>query len=348
LKKKIVLLSHQFYPKIGGIETVSEFLADSMYCAGYEVRLLTWSTDNTGKVFNYEVVRKPNFLQLIRQIAWADVVFENNPCMRLAWPNLFYNRPTIIALHTWISRVNGKLSIQDFIKLRWIKRAKFVISCSKAVQQRCWRSSLVIENSYKEELFRVVSTVPRTLDFVFLGRLVSDKGADMAIRALHTLLQALENKPRIANVSLTIIGEGVERDALEQLVKELQLQKNVVFKGTLIGEQLVQCLNQHRFLLVPSMWQEPFGLVVLEGMACGCIPIVSDSGGLPEAIGHAGLIFKRGDINSLVNCMITILQNKELEERIRIKAPSHLAAHTTKKVSEKYLSVLETVISSSS
>src|SRR5690606_40338743 len=92
---------------------------------------------------------------------------------------------------------------------------------------------------------------------------------------------------------LTIIGDGPEAPVLKALAVKYGLEHKVDFKGSLQGKELVDCLNQHKLILVPSRWEEPFGNVALEGMACGCIPVVSDGGGLAEAVGHAGLTFQR-------------------------------------------------------
>ena len=51
---------------------------------------------------------------------------------------------------------------------------------------------------------------------------------------------------------------------------------------------MVEELNRHEIMVVPSRWNELFGVVALEGMACGCAMLVSDGGGLPDAVGYAG------------------------------------------------------------
>ena len=92
-------------------------------------------------------------------------------------------------------------------------------------------------------------------------------------------------------VSLTVIGAGPELSALKERVTALNLTGRVKFTGGLTGNALVDELRQHKFILIPSKWREPFGVVALEGMAAGCIPIVADGGGLPDAVGNAGVIF---------------------------------------------------------
>jgi glycogen(starch) synthase len=87
---------------------------------------------------------------------------------------------------------------------------------------------------------------------------------------------------------LKVIGEGPCRNDLEERVRKLGLADQVEFLGAIVGEPLVNILNRHKILVVPSSWNEPFGIVALEGIACGCMVIGSSGGGLPEAIGPCG------------------------------------------------------------
>ena len=103
-------------------------------------------------------------------------------------------------------------------------------------------------------------------------------------------------------------------------------------------------LNKHNFLLVPSVWEEPFGLVVLEAMACGCIPIVSNSGGLPEALGNAGLLFDKGNLNALVEKMEYLITNTTLRDNFRNEAISHLKNHNSEIIGKKYLDVVKNLL----
>ncbi len=341
----ILVLSHYFYPAIGGIETLTEMFSHELVNHGHNVRVLTWSVDNTHKQFPFVVVRNPDVNTLFREHNWADVVFENNPSLRLSWPNVFVRRPLVTSLQTWISRTDGTSSAQDWVKVKWLKRAYKVIACSNAIRNVCFPDSVVIPNPYDANTFRRIPGVTKTEDFVFLGRLVSDKGADAAIKALHQIVTDAERNGKF-KPTLTIIGEGPERVALETLSNKLGVGKSVLFTGSLRGEELARCLNKYRYLLVPSAWKEPYGIVALEGMACGCIPIVSDGGGLPEAVGSAGLVFKRGEVADLANHMVQLLTDDALCNQLRAAAADHLAKNQSKTVVKQYLDILtEAVVS---
>lgn len=342
---KILFISHKFYPDIGGIEVNSEILANNFQNKGCEVCLLTWTEGSGIKSFPFKVIRNPSLQQIFISHQWADVIYENNPCLRMSWPNLFIKRPLVVALRTWIGRTDGSMGWQDKLKMYWLKRAAASIAVSEAVRLKTWPKATVIGNPYRQSVFRRIPNVKKDFDFVFLGRLVSDKGADLAIRALKLLIaEAQKTSDPVDALALTVIGDGPERSNLEGLANELGIGANVTFKGNLVGKDLVYCLNQHKILLVPSIWEEPFGNVALEGMACGCIPIVSDRGGLPDAVGKAGLTFNSGNVNALVETIQSILNNPSLEENLRNAAAEHLKSHHPDIVAQKYLDIIKTVV----
>lgn len=335
MKLKILFFTHRFYPDIGGLESNAEILATSFSKLGHEVCVVTWTEAIGPAIFSFKLIRNPGFFQLLHAHKWADIVFENNPCLRLSWPNIFLKRPGVIALNTWVNRVNGKLGYQDRLKIYLLKRASKVIAVSDAIRIKIWPSAVVVSNPYKDDLFKITGEVNRNIDFVFLGRLVSDKGANLAIEAMKYFL----------NSSLTIIGNGMELPALKNLAMRFNLEERVHFVGSLSGKELVSCLNKHKYLLVPSVWDEPFGNVVLEGLACGCLPIASNSGGLPDAVGNAGVLFNRGDVNSLVCEINNLLNNPAQEAQLRKNAAGQLLAHRPHIVAQQYLSILTKAVS---
>src|SRR5437763_5731364 len=157
------------------------------------------------------------------------------------------------------------------------------IAVSQAVAKRLPESCIVIPNPVDLSLFHSDGAALRTRELVFLGRLVSDKGCDLLIQALARLAQhGLRPK-------LTMIGGGPERSGLEQLAKSLNLQDQIVFAGAPPTDEVATLLRQHKVMVVPSIWEESFGVVALEGAASGCVVLGSDGGGLPEAIGPAGI-----------------------------------------------------------
>lgn len=336
---KILILTHRFNPEVGGIETNSEILANAFINFGAEVHLLTWTKQIGNENFPFKVIRSPDFKTIIKEHKWADAVFENNPCLRLSWVNTFIKKPLVIAVNTWVNRIKGNKSFRDKLKNLWFRRAYAVIAVSEAIRKKEWNRAIVIENPYNDTLFKSLPSVKKIKPFVFLGRLVSDKGADQAIKAISILK---EKKIIDADkLQLTITGDGPERENLVQLREKLGLYAAVHFTGVLRGDELVDCLNEHNYIVVPSVWEEPYGNVVLEGMACGCVPIASNGGGIPEAVGKAGFTFKRNDFADMADTMQQVLANKSLTDNASNNTAAHLREHTSNLVSKKYFKIIQ-------
>lgn len=332
---KILLFSHSFYPNIGGIESISMMLANNFNKRqDVSVIVVTRTKEKGGKLFPFQVVRNPSFNEITSLLNWCDMVFENNPCFGMTWPNLLIRKPKIVGLQTWIVAPNEKTTFQQRLKKRILNDYNVVTACSNKIKNFTFNNALVIGNPYDSNNFQQ-HTIIKKFDFVFVGRLVSDKGADMCVELLNEL-NNLDGK----KYSLTIIGDGLEMKKLRELTTTYNLTNEIRFLGFLPAEAIAKELNEHRYLLVPSRWEEPFGIVALEGMACGCIPIVSDGGGLPDAVGKAGVVFERNSLDSLVQSTIQLLANEKKQKILRQLAPAHLSLHTEKIVSERYFDVI--------
>ncbi|PWT86453.1 MAG: glycosyl transferase family 1 [Acidobacteria bacterium] len=326
---KILLSSHAFHPSIGGIETVAAMLASEFVARSEEVRVVTQTPKNETKHFSFEIVRRPSARKLLSLIAWSDVVLHVNISLRLGWPMLSGARPWVISHHTWIPG-----GLRGLLKRRCARMAHN-ISVSQAVARALGTASTVIPNAYDHDVFRVLADVPRDRDFVFLGRLVSDKGVECALMALRLIRE----KGLASN--LTIIGTGPEEAKLRRFAQELGIAQQVLFAGVKRDDELARELNRHKVMLIPSLWQEPFGVVALEGIACGCVVVGSNKGGLPEAIGPCGMTFPNGDPAALANCLLKLASNNETPSQFRKHAPAHLARFRKPLVAERYLEVLK-------
>jgi glycogen synthase len=332
---KILIASHAFSPGIGGIETCSMDLAGAFSKLGHEVQIITQTpsenpTDNCG----LRVIRQPRKLVLLRTIRWCGVYFQNNVSLQTVWPLLFARRPWVVCTQTWLKGGDGLN-----VLLRWlVLRLATNIYISKAIRDQVGYAGFIIPNPYNNEVFRLIPGITRERSLVFLGRLVSDKGCDLLIESLAMLQDAGLAIP------LTFIGDGPEKKALKKLVAAKGLGNSVRFTGVLKGEALATELNRHQVLVVPSRWEEPFGMVALEGIACGCVVVGSKRGGLAEAIGPCGIVFENGDIIELARSLRTIIENRDLANRCRQAAPGHLQNYKLETVANRYLNVFRECI----
>jgi len=339
----ILFLVHRFHPDIGGLEVAAEILASEFVKAGHTVKLATWSHDGTvSKHFSFNVIRNPSTFQLLKLFYYCDVVFENNPCTRLSWLNVFFQKPHLVVLQTFIARSDGNLSITDRFKKFRLRFVDQVVAVSRCLASETFPSATVIGNPFRGDVFSSSNSVLRSNSFVFVGRLVSDKGVGMAIEALILVREHLNERGCSAsNITLTIIGDGPEKHRLQQQVLKAGLSDVVSFTGNLYDHEIAVVLQRSRFMLVPSIWKEPFGIVALEGLASGCIPIVSDGGGLPDVVGPAGLVFKRGDILDLVSSMLSVLNDVQMETRLRSLAVKQLEKYQPVRIARQYLDLIE-------
>ncbi|MEY8688530.1 MAG: glycosyltransferase family 4 protein [Leptothrix sp. (in: b-proteobacteria)] len=340
---KILFCSVPFRPSVGGIETVSAILVAEFVRAGHEVVLVTQTaleaTDEADQAVSaaYRVVRRPTAAVLSALVREADVVFHNNISLRLAWPLLLWRRPWVVAHHTWMPR-RGPGALAAVVKRCALCLTSRQIAVSYALAQAIPGACAVVPNPYDEASFGAdfdwdATGRPHRQGLVFVGRLVSDKGVDL-------LLDALARTPDV--VTLTLIGDGPDRHALQRQVEALGLCDRVMFAGRRVGADLARCLRQHRVLVVPSRWEEPFGVVALEAMACGCVPLVAERGGLPDAVGSAGRVVPRADDAQVWADAITDLIDDEVAlGACRDRAREHLARHTPSRVASDYLAVIE-------
>lgn len=336
---KILFSSHAFAPMLGGIESISAVLASEFVKAGHQVTVITQTPGESDCSLPYEVVRRPSPFEVTRLARWCDVFFQNNVSLRFIFAALPAIPRLVIAYQTWIRRTDGRSSIQHWIKSRVSLVAKRNVAISRAIEISIPGRCILIPNPYDHAIYRKIDGIERKPDLVFVGRLVSDKGVDILINALGRLnLRGIV--PR-----LTIVGSGPEESSLRRQATEACASGQVVFAGSLRGEELAHELNGHSVLVVPSRWAEPFGVVALEGIACGCVVIGSASGGLPDAIGDCGYLFPNGDDHALADLIDRVIGSPELKERCLRGASNHLVKHRGDAIAGRYLELFSEVLS---
>ena len=331
---RILFYSPAFYPNVGGVEAVVAMVAEGLTALGCSVKVVT-TTPGTGDdaSFPYDIVRFPSAASMLSLLRWSDVFFHHNVSLKGIWPLLIVRRPWVVAHHGWYTRSNGSLGWQDWLK-RFAARFATNIAVSQSVADNLPVQCTVIPNPYRDDLFCKLPEVNRDRELVFLGRLVSQKGCDLLLDAL-ALLRSEGLKPR-----LTVIGNGPEESRLKERAQRLGLDNQVEFVGMKGGEELVRLLNKHTIMIVPSRWNEPFGIVALEGIACGCVILASSGGGLSDAVGPCGITFP-GDLQALVNQIKVLLHNPHILSHFLSYAEDHLGKHAPLRIAGEYLDVLK-------
>jgi glycogen synthase len=331
---RILIYAFAFLPHLGGIETSTDALARGFAQLGHEVRVVTLTPNPAADDFPYRVYRRPGAVEMLRLVCWSRVVLHNHISLRAAWPLLFCRRRWVIAHQTNLRRADGTLGPLNQLKRALLPFARSV-AISDSIAADLPKVAAIIPNPYADHLFRNLQRAERPFDLVFLGRLVSDKGCGLLLDAMGQLASR-SLRPR-----LLVIGQGPEAAALRAQAEALSLAERIEFAGPLSGEALVRRLNEARILVVPSLWNEPFGIVALEGIACGLAVIGSAGGGLPEAIGSCGLTFPNGDAPALAARLAELLDNPARIADLLAPAPPHLARHNPQAAANSYLAVME-------
>jgi glycogen synthase len=335
----ILISSHAFAPSLGGIETVSSLLAEEFSGMGHAVVVITQTADGPDHAeFGVPIVRRPSLGRLFELVKWCDVFWHNNLSLRTAWPALFLRKPLVIT-HTG-SYCRQPVGLDAGLRLKHaLVNHVTSVAISQYVASFFKTHSVVIPNPYDVRVFHTYAPkAERRRELVFLGRLVSEKGLDILLETLARLRQ------RQLHPQLTVIGAGPELAQMQELTKKLGLESQVQFSGAKSGAELARALNEHQILVVPSRYDEPFGVVALEGIACGCAVIGSSGGGLPEAIGPCGITFPNEDIAALEKALELLLTQPNERERLTADGPRHLAQFQPHLIADRYLDLFQTVI----
>lgn len=332
---KIHMHSMVFAPSVGGVETVGQMLAEEWTRMGVEVRVTT-ETPGTDEGLTFPIIRRPSRRVLWELARWADLVFHNHPSTRVAWAPILCRKPWLATVHTWLpmyGKTEGvRRRIQAVIQRKLTSRCQ-LLAVSEAVAKHLPKESTrVLPNPCRFPWQDTNTEDTRDIDVLFIGRLVSDKGVDLVIDALDQLA-----REKIF-LKTTIIGDGPLRSTLQDKVRSAGLADWIQFTGTLPGDALQKQLSAARFTVVPSRWEEPFGLVAIEALACGSVPIVAHSGGLPEAAGPHGIRFPSGDASALADILRQVAKRElEIPRGDRSKVQPWLERHDPETVARRYL-----------
>lgn len=244
--------------------------------------------------FNFTVIRMTDNVTLWKYYKWCDIFFHSALVLKKVWPFFIKPKKWVIAHHSCSFNWDQQRNLSSSLKWLFTNCAhNIVVSNAVGQKLKLSRKYSVIYNAYDNSLFKILNYLPRK-NFVFVGRLSKEKGVDLLIRAF-----ALYYRKSHFHFHLTIVGNGAELKYLQELVLQLNIQPYVHFKGIMRGETLVNELNRHQCLIMPSSCYEAFGIVILEALACGCYVLGSDGDGIQEAMGNCGTTFKKGSEDGL-------------------------------------------------
>jgi glycosyltransferase involved in cell wall biosynthesis len=304
----------------------------------------TSAGENDERADKFATVRRPSAVQLFRLIRSHDVIHVAGPAILPLVIGLLLRKPLVIEHHGFQTICpNGQLLIEPagtpcpghFM----LHHHGECLRCNSAPGWwhsvklwaltffRRWLCRRVAVNiaptAWLGELIRLpqVTAIPHGIErravcketqmpghaplIAFQGRLVSTKGVGVLLEAARILSEKKQA------FELVIIGDGPERQTLEELSRQWQIDERVRFLGRLASADAEAVLSRAFAVVVPSLGGEVFGLVVVENMQRGIPLVASDLGAFVEVVGKCGVTFRTGDAISLAKALCELMERPE-------------------------------------
>ncbi len=292
-----------------------------------------------------------------------DLVHDNQ-CLGYSILQIEKIIPTIVTLHHPITK-DRELEMShspNWRKRRSVGRWYGFVKMQGRVASRLPRIVVVSENSIKDinadmgvsldrmrlvpvgvdpELFKPLPDVQRVP-----GRMITTASADVALKGLSYLLEAMAKLRTERDVTLTIIGKPRPGHS-DDLITKLGLRDHIDFVSGVTDERIVELYAEAQLAVVPSLY-EGFSLPAIEAMCTGTPLVATDGGALPEVTGKDGeTVFqcKAGDAEGLAAKIRLALDNDELRTRIGLAGRQRVVerwswTHCAKLTVDQYREVL--------
>ena len=323
-------------PKLyGGTERVVSWLTEELVALGHEVTLFASGDSVTSARLEAMwptalrldgSVRDPNALHvsMIEQVARRANDFDLLHFHLDYYPFSVMSRQSI----PFVTTLHGRLDLPEHEPMFATFPDVPLISISNAQRRPAMNSHWVstVYHGMPEDLLAPAPTQPSYL--AFLGRISPEKRVDRAIHIAERCGLPLKIAAKV---------DAADRDYFEEMIKPLLAKPHVEFIGEISDVQKSEFLSGALALLVPIDWPEPFGLVMIEAMACGAPVIAFNRGSVPELIedGLTGFVVEDetsavGAIRQLSRLSRTEIR-KRFEERFtaRRMAKDYLASYRT-------------------
>jgi len=329
---KILHLGKFYPPEFGGIESVTQALAEDQSANCHRVTVLAFSRNESAeeksgrltiwrcRVLGEWFSQPLSISYLVRGFLLArdtQVIHVHAPNMIAALVAITAPSKVPVVLH-WHADVVGKGWLGEIMRpleRLLVRRASVIVATSEAYsgssrQLRGVKEKVrVIPIGISDILYpHRTEDGRRHNQLLFVGRLVRYKGLDVLLKALSHIKHA---------VTLKVVGAGPERHSLEELAVELGVQDSVSFLGKVDSHTLDHLFSTSGIFCLPSINRlEAFGVALLEAMRSGCACVSSDidGSGVPW-VNDAGGRFPAGDDRELAKVITDLLDNPALRSR---------------------------------
>lgn len=264
------------------------------------------------------------------------------------------SKPGLVCLRpgsAWLRGAEGCLSLpawgvllmQQKLWQQWRHVFKVVVANSDTVRRRLLEHGIepveVIWYGVRATSLRPVLRWPPTVSYA--GRLSWEKGVDVLVRAFARVVACLPA------ARLLIAGDGPERASLMSLIAAHDLTAHVTWLGHLTQADMESRLAPAWVHVVPSLFEEPFGLTTIEAMMRGTAVVASQTGGSADIVlaGETGFLVPPDDVNALAMALLRPLQEQELAEALGRAGRTRALTHFSQDVcTERFLRLYQSMM----
>ena len=364
---RIAIITRMFPPEwLGGTEIAAYDIAQHLAGRGHDVHVITSMDKGLHQVttkgwFHIHRLKYPGLGLLSTvpfSVAAVVALHRINPslvhvqCPFYGMAGYFYSK---LAKKPYVVYFRGDDAYLPYSGTRFflkliVRNAAKVIALTehmrRAVRKQYNRDALVIPNGVDVTKFAGLSREATRTELkikeseqvvIFVGSLIPVKGMKYLVEAMNII------KQECLKARLLVVGDGEERQNLEELTNKLNLVECVTFVGRVVNERVPEYLVVSDLFVLPSL-SEGFPLVVLEAMAAGLPIITTNVRGLPEIVkdGENGFVVEPQNPRQLVEKISLLLSNNELRQKISanniIKAKQHSWEAVVEKLEEVYFS----------
>jgi glycosyltransferase involved in cell wall biosynthesis len=232
-------------------------------------------------------------------------------------------------------------SIQKVLYKFGLKNVDVFIAPSKYIQDLTETDVSPIIHLPNFVELRTFHELMNTYHLLFVGRLEKLKGVEFLIQAMALITKVFPQ------TRLTIIGDGSDKTNLLNLSKRLQLEKYIQFAGWVENKDLDAYYQNASIVVVPSVWVETFGIVILEAMSVGRPVIGTNIGGIPEIIddGINGYLVAPQNPDQIAEKVIKLFWEGELLKELGRNARKTAEEFSIEKHAENLEKVYQKILS---
>jgi glycosyltransferase involved in cell wall biosynthesis len=330
---QIAPLTEAVPPKLyGGTERVVSWLTEELIALGHEVTLFASGDSVTSARLEASwpralrldgSVRDPNALHMmmLERVYQRAATFDMLHFHLDYYPfSLFSRQPT-----PFVTTLHGRLDLPEHQPVFDTFSHIPVISISNAQRRPLPQANWVrtVHHGLPENLLRPKPVEPSY--FAFLGRIAPEKGVDRAIRIAQHCGRPLKVAAKVDNV---------DREYFEERILPMMKSARVDYVGEISDAGKSEFLSGALALLVPIDWPEPFGLVMIEAMACGTPVIAFNRGSAPEVIEDGLTGFVVEDVNGAIGAVDRLSHLSRAAIRRRFEQ-----RFTARRMAQDYLAV---------